>query len=110
MLSLERINVLCQRVGKDLEEGPVDPFQAANVGTVLLLALGVLQRRVAECQLHPATRERVLAELAEARSALEKPDVTLHTAEGVDRRADLLDAQRLILDVTWVLLGAMNPG
>lgn len=110
MPSLERINALCQHVGEELEKGPVDALHEVRVATVLLLALGSLERRVGEVQLPAATQERVMGDLAEARSALEQADVSLHTAAVADRRADLMEARRLILDVTSVLLTAVSAG
>jgi hypothetical protein len=109
MPSLEGIYALCQGVGEDLEKGPVDTLQDVRVATVLLLALGSIERRVGEFQFPAATQERVMDDLAEARSALAQAEVLLHTSAVVDRRADLLEARRQILNVLSVLLGTVGP-
>lgn len=108
MPSIERIKILCQRVEEGLEYGSADPFHATDVATALLLAVGSLERRVDGFGLPAAAQARVLAELAEARTVLERSDVTLHTAAAIDRQGDLLEASRLVLGVTSVLLRASS--
>jgi hypothetical protein len=74
---------------------------------VLLLAVGSLERRLGERQLPTLTMERVQADLRAARSTLQRVDMTPHHGAERDLSRDLLEARRLILDVTSVLLGAV---
>jgi hypothetical protein len=111
MPSLERIRTLCEGIGQELQEGPIDDFRIANAATTLLLAAGSLERRLADFQLPAPVMERVQADLREARTTLRQIDRTdLAAAAADEQRGAMLEARGLILDATSVLLGPRIPG
>jgi hypothetical protein len=107
MPSLERIAALSEEMGRELDEGVPDARRATSLATVLLLAVGSLDRRLSEQYATAAALERVQADLRAARSALERVDQHLHGTAPGDLRDDLREACRLVTDVTAVLLGAL---
>jgi hypothetical protein len=113
MPSLERIRTLCEGIGQELQEGPIDDFRIANAATTLLLAAGSLERRLADFQLPAPVMERVQADLREARTTLrqiDRTDLAAAAAAADEQRGAMLEARGLILDATSVLLGPRIPG
>lgn len=105
MVPLERIRVLCEKIAGGGEGGETGEFDRTNAVTILLLAVGSLERGLSDQQLPRWTSERVRDDLQASRTALMRIDEANRFGTPTDWRQDVREASSFIRDAASMLLG-----